>query len=1110
MSDKKVGITLKLFDGITAPLKKVQNNFKRMHASAMKNSSAYRGLNNASKIFINSQRMLISPMKRVVGLMGRQAKTALSLKKSLGGMGALAGAGMLALSAHGLNTAANFEKSMDKVFAVSGIAENSIEAKMLTGQAKELGASTRYSASEVSEGQQYLAMAGFKPEQIKEAMPGLLSLATAGDTDLATTSDISSNILSAFGMEASEMSRLGDVLTATFTRSNVDLKMLGETMKYAAPVAKELGVSLEETAAMSGALGNIGIQAGQAGTALRAIYSRMAAPPKMAADAMAEIGLKAKNASGNLRSMPDILTEIAEKTKDMGNADRMRIFKAIAGAEAGSGFAGLLADQGMAAFKELLAGYDDIDGITNDVAAKMADNLTGDKVALGSAIEGLQIEFFGAMIPDARKFTQLITKIVRGLTGWVKNNPKFAKFAAIFATIAGALIATAGAATFMAPIFAALLGPVGLLIATIAGGAAYIITNWDNLKGYFEPIFTNITDVFNNFIILIKAIWGGDWSGAKVALVNLKNSLVALANSIWVAVKAAFIVGLNTIDDIFGFNYGTTLANVKAIWQPVDDFLSGFGIGLANNFEPIADSFSSLWKSVNGVGKAFADLFSEVFGSDGNDGGGAKEFGRILGEVAGAGISLFGTALGVVAEAIKSIVEGLTWLVDAGKDIWAVFTGIDRFSKWEVSHNEAAKAINAHISALQGLTGAKEDAIFAIAKMTKAQRIEAAQQANIGLMKASDENVAILKQNEKIFKKLQGKRIGWHKNMAGGEELFVNIKNNNVSSQQLYDFIENNQGHKYALKKDGSYEKWFGDLISVADALKKNEEQVNSLNAAKDNLKAFDNLDKIEMTEELGKALKLNDVAPQIKPVTDTKAQVDPVADTMPQNLKQAKTVDITSKIEPIADITPQNLEQVKQLTADIDVNMQALNSTASTTQANINAATAVLQATDWSKQGVRLMETLATGVKQGQKTFVNAVAGAVGEADKYNSHSDAERGPFSDLTYSGRQIMNTLGKGIGEVGATPITRRMNSAFKEVENSYAPRYIGENSPQNLIVNSNRQSNQVSQPQQPSNNNITINVSVKANKNMSEEELANKVAEQVANSMNGALYDLEDL
>lgn len=252
--------------------------------------------------------------------------------------GAAVGGGLMSIP---VRTAIEFEQSMLNVKSViNGITKEEFIA--LNDEAKRLGAATSFSASEAAEGMKYLAMAGFNTNQIIEAMPGLLDMAKAGVIDLGRASDISSNILSAFGISANEMGRVADTLTMAFTTSNTTLESLGYTMKYVGPIARAAGMSLEEAAAMAGLLGNVGIQGEMAGTQLRAMLNRLAAPVGPAQEKLKELGITVKDSTGNLRPMIELLAEMDSKTANMGNADRLAAFKTIFGEEAVSGLSELI------------------------------------------------------------------------------------------------------------------------------------------------------------------------------------------------------------------------------------------------------------------------------------------------------------------------------------------------------------------------------------------------------------------------------------------------------------------------------------------------------------------------------------------------------------------------------------------------------------------------------------------------------------------------------------------------------------------------------------------------------------------------------------------------
>lgn len=388
----------------------------------------------------------------------------------------------------------SFEEQMDAVASVARVKQDSQQYKDLTGLARHLGGTTSFTAQEVGEGMEFQAMAGFAPEAIKASIGDVLDLAKATKTDLGTTSDISSNILSAFGLDPSEMTRVADVLTATTTRSNVNLTMLGESMKYVAPEAKALGISLEETAAMAGLLGNSGIQGSQAGTSLRAIYQRLAAPRTAGRNALKDLNIQTKDLHGNLRPVPELLAEIGEATKDMGTADRKQIFKDLIGVEAGSAFSTLIDEQGFEVFKTLLSELGNVKGEAHRVSTEMGDNLPGDIKTLKSAVSEVALTIGEALNPALRDATQFLTGAARSVSSWLKEHPLLTKAIGFFGiAVAGLLIVGGSLLTFLG---SAMLLTAGLKFgmfmlgarALSAGGAIGILGRAFGLLGKLKPL----------------------------------------------------------------------------------------------------------------------------------------------------------------------------------------------------------------------------------------------------------------------------------------------------------------------------------------------------------------------------------------------------------------------------------------------------------------------------------------------------------------------------------------------------------------------------------------------------------------------------------------------
>ncbi|WP_272515525.1 MULTISPECIES: phage tail tape measure protein [unclassified Providencia] len=524
-------------------------------------------------------------LKRVANQEKRMSAAKNSYQNAMGVRNKMAGsgAGMLA-SGVGLGYAAkkvlvpgyDFEIGMSKVQALTRLDKNSDDYKMLREQARDLGATTAFTANEVAQGQAFYAMAGFKPEQIKNAMSGTLSMSLAGDIDLATTADIGSNILTGFKLNSNEMNRVSDALVATFTRSNTNLTMLGDTMKYVAPVASGLGVDLETAAVAAGKLGDAGIQGSMAGTGLRSILGRLAEPPKMAGEALDKLKIKTRDAKGNLRQFTDILAELDKKTKKMGTAERAGLFKHIAGEEAFSALSVLVDQAGSGQLQAMIAEIKAAKGEAEKVAKTMTDNLDGDLKNLTSAYEDVGIQIFGGADSPLRDITKRVTDLIAKFGQWAKKNPELVKQITMITLGLGAVLAVGGGITLM---IAALIGPLAMaklslsvlgikgsgflsllikpikligtafmmlgrallanpiiLIITAIAGAAYLIYKyWDDIVPYAKKLWYRVAEIFSQF-----------WEGVKSYVLNWGlvglvyqhwDEIVAVTSRMWTLVK---------------------------------------------------------------------------------------------------------------------------------------------------------------------------------------------------------------------------------------------------------------------------------------------------------------------------------------------------------------------------------------------------------------------------------------------------------------------------------------------------------------------------------------------------------------------------------------------
>lgn len=435
-----------------------------------------------------------------------------------------------------LQPAIGFGKEMSRVQALTRIDKNSPQFKALREQALKLGSETQFTASDAASGQSFLAMAGFTPQAIQAALPGVLNMALAGGVELGETADIGSNILTQFNLTADQMDRVGDTLTATFTRTNTDLRALGETMKYTGPVAAKLGISLEEAAAMAGMLANNGLRGSDAGTAMRASLSRLASPPKAAADALKELGVSVADARGKMRPMEDVLLDLYKATQKYGQVDQVSFFKDIAGEEAFVGLQTLVAAAGSGELQKLTRELQGARGEADRVAKVMADNLDGDLKNLDSAWEGLRIRISDLVDGPLRSVTQWLTRVLEKITSLAQAHPVLTRQLLIAGGALLAMTATIGSLSLVIGVLygklatlrlgfdiltrsmnvvrvlpalwgmvtgsvsllggaiGALFSPVGLIVAALAGAAVLIWKYWDPIRAFFAGVFSGIME----------------------------------------------------------------------------------------------------------------------------------------------------------------------------------------------------------------------------------------------------------------------------------------------------------------------------------------------------------------------------------------------------------------------------------------------------------------------------------------------------------------------------------------------------------------------------------------------------------------------------------------
>lgn len=587
---------------------------KGLRADIERTNASLKQQNNQLRAVTSQQNRLAKAKERFHGTQSMAGSMA-----ATGAAGYLGGRKILDEAVDVIRPGVEFDELMSKVQALTRLDKDSKELATLRQQARDLGASTMFSAPEAAEGQSYLAMAGFSPDAILKSMPGMLDLAKAGKTELGETADLASNILTGMNLQADQMNRVSDVLVGTFTRSNTDLRMLGDTMKYVAPIASSVGVSLEETASMAGKLADAGIQGSMGGTALRAILNRLSAPPKAASKALKQLGIRTKDAKGNLRSVSDILTELYKKTSKMGTATRAGFLKDIAGEEAVSGLQALVLQAGSGKLQAFTRTLKNTAGEAEKVAKTMADNITGDLDELSSGWEDLGISVYEGQSGVLRSLVQDLTGVVNSVGAWIRANPELTGTIVRVVAVLGGLLAVCGSITIA---LAALLGPLAMvrfgmaIMAGVAGKGLGIITAFTGAiklagsailaMGRFL-LMTPLGLVLTGIAVAAYLIWK-NWDFLKVKFREIWNAISGFFTNGWETIKAKAAEAWTSVSSIFSNGTGNLLGGIMS-------FVSESGALFGNGWELIKGQAGATWSTLTSGFSGFWTNASASFSS---------------------------------------------------------------------------------------------------------------------------------------------------------------------------------------------------------------------------------------------------------------------------------------------------------------------------------------------------------------------------------------------------------------------------------------------------------------------------------------------------------------
>lgn len=527
-------------------------------------------------------------------------------------------------------------EQMSTLQAVGRFGADDERYQALREQSRELGGSTAFSATEVGGGQEFLMRAGMSAEAIQSSMRDVLNLALANNTELARAADIASNIAGTFKVDMEvegNMARVADILSGTASRANVNLEMLGETMKYLGG-SEDLDLTMEQAAAMAGLMGNIGIQGSMAGTAMRAMANRLTDPAKEGRKAMEQLNLQVADASGNMRAMPDILRDINNATRDLGNVERRALLSKIFGAEAGSGMTELVNGMSEGMLDDLINALQTNAGENAEMARVMADNLGGDLKNLRSAWEEVGISITDTNDGPLRDLVQNITAITRGVAEWIKANPELA---GTIAQVAAGVIAlsTAGGAVTMT--LAGIVSPLlftrfALASLGIKAGGLGATFGW-----LAKTAIPWVLTAMKGLLVGLGPIGWGVLAIATAALAIYKywEPIKAFFIELWQQVKGAFSEGIGGIATLlvnwspYGLIYNAFTSTLERLGISVPEGFRNLGSmvvdgiigGLTSKLSELRESVTGMAGSVKGWFKDVLDINSpsRVFAGYGNN-----------------------------------------------------------------------------------------------------------------------------------------------------------------------------------------------------------------------------------------------------------------------------------------------------------------------------------------------------------------------------------------------------------------------------------------------------------------------------------------------------------
>ena len=582
-----------------------------------------------------------------------------------------------------------FEAQMSRVQAIAGATGE--ELNLLTEQALQLGAQTSFSATEAAEGMENLASAGFTTEEIMEAIPGLLDLAASSGSELATASEIAASAIRGFGLDASEAGHVADVFAEAAARTNAQTEDMGNAMKYIAPVAHTMGISLEETAAAIGIMSDAGIKGEQAGTTLRGALTRLTKPTNKMIGTMEELGISFYDNEGKMKSLTEIVKMLQDSMQGLSDEEQQYALTTLFGTESLSGMLALIS-RGPEELSTMTNSFKDCDGAASEMADTMLNNTSGAIEEMNGAIESLGIKIQQILAPyiveAANKVQELVNKFLNlpestqktilAIAGIVvaigpalliigKLISAGSAIVGVLGQVSGAIAGVSAGTGVLSKVLTAITGPVGIvitIITTLIGVFTYLYnTNeqfrlkvqetWNNLVALFQetvmPVIENLKNLLTSVFSTVTSVLQQIWSYIEPFITEMLTWLMDFWNN----------TGSKILENVMGVVNGL-IDIVTMIWNNVISPIVNF---LVEHLQPV---FSAVFSVISGIVQIFGNTIGTVIEAV------TGIFKGIIDFITGVFSGNWEKAWQGISDVFKNIVDGLwgiiktplNWIID--------------------------------------------------------------------------------------------------------------------------------------------------------------------------------------------------------------------------------------------------------------------------------------------------------------------------------------------------------------------------------------------------------------------------------------------------------------